>query len=326
MHQGLNIVDFHTHLQGTQPLANLCAADQQSRFFRHAVPHIEKIADICEPLHQRIVRHMALNYRGKISRHLYSRLSQLGLMEALRLFKRNDLNSLLKGMNLNGIKHSVVYSLEPLMLTGDLIELTEPFREQISIFASVSKHHDDPPAYFKKLLDSGSVCGLKIHPIVGGYACGELYEATHELVALAAEYDLPTVIHTGHIPVEYLKGISGCNEVKAIEPLIAGFPKAKFVLAHIGWESWRQVLAFGQSYSNVLVETSWQPARIIRRAVDTLGAHRVIFGSDFPLFTQAQALHQVQKALSPREFVQVASVNALRLLKMPYQEKSSSAS
>ncbi len=87
-------------------------------------------------------------------------------------------------------------------------------------------------------------------------------------------------------------------------------------LLHMGWESWRSALALGQKYNNIMVETSWQPARTIRRGVDKLGAHRVLFGSDFPLFQQWQALKEVRKALSKSEFQQVTSLNAMRLLHM----------
>ena len=63
-----------------------------------------------------------------------------------------------------------------------------------------------------------------------------------------------------------------------------------------------------------MVETSWQPARIIRKAVDRLGSSRVLFGSDFPLFQQDQAIDEVIRALSPREFRVVCYRNAANLL------------
>lgn len=84
----------------------------------------------------------------------------------------------------------------------------------------------------------------------------------------------------------------------------------------MGWESWRKAFELGQKYPNIMVETSWQPARRIRRAVDKLGSHRVLFGSDFPLFQQWQALKEARKALSDREFKEITSLNAMRLLKM----------
>jgi uncharacterized protein len=166
-----------------------------------------------------------------------------------------------------------------------------------------------------KHIESGLIDGLKIHPVVGGYACGELYSATKDIVDLAVQKDLPILIHTGHLPKEAIVGLAaGCNEVKYLEPLIAAFPRGRFVLAHIGWESWRQVLGFALKYKQVSVETSWQPARIIRRAVDMIGPERVIFGSDFPLFKQGMAFEQVNRALTNKELVMVTSTNAKRLL------------
>jgi hypothetical protein len=219
-------------------------------------------------------------------------------------------------MDRQGIRHAVVCSLEPLTTTQELIELTRSYRHRISFFASVAKDEPDPVRNVMPFVESGAVAGFKVHPIVGGYACGELYEKTRALAELAGQLNLPIVIHTGHIPVEALNGIGGCNEVRAIEPLVAAFPLVKFVLAHIGWESWRQVLDLGARYNNVMVETSWQPARIIRRAVDRLGPERVVFGSDYPLFRQSLAFRQVRRALSPKEFVMVTSTNAARLLKL----------
>jgi len=323
MSNGLYLVDFHAHLQGPGGMGNLCPGDQQSAFFRHAVPFLEQVAHLSEPVHDQLLRHLALNYRDALSRFVYGSFGKLGLMEALRLFKRYDLPKLLSSMDSLGIAHVVICSLEPLTMTQELIELTGAHKHRISIFASVSRDEPDPIKYLTPFVDSGAIAGLKIHPVVGGYACGELYHKTKDLAALASETGLPIVIHTGHIPVEQLNGIAGCNEVRAIEPLIAGFPKVKFVLAHIGWESWRQVLGLAKQYPNALVETSWQPARIIRRAVDVLGPERVLFGSDYPLFKQSLALRQVRQALTAREFVLVASVNALRLLRLsrPAQEK-----
>lgn len=294
---------------------NLCPDDQKSPFFRHAVPLIEQIAHVSEPVHDRFLRHLALNHRGSMSRFLYGTFGKLALMEAIRLFKTYDLPKLMSSMDRQGIQHAVICSLEPLTATQELLELTSVHKQRISIFASVSRNEPDPIKYLTPFVESRSISGFKIHPVVGGYACGELYHKTKDLAELASEARLPIVIHTGHIPVEKLNGIAGCNEVQAIEPLLAAFPRVKFVLAHIGWESWRQVLKLAKQYSNAMVETSWQPARIIRRAVDMLGPERVLFGSDYPLFQQSLALNQVRQALTPREFVMVASVNGMRLLR-----------
>lgn len=326
MLNGLRIIDFHAHLQDSLTQLALCKQDRQSLFFRHAVPWLEQVACFSEPVHDEFLRFLALNYRDPISRFIYSRFGQLGLMETLRLFKMYGIERLLRSMDHNGIDHVVIHSIEPLTATANILELTEPFADRFSIFASVARSEENPVQYFYRFVEKRLVCGLKIHPLVGGFACGELYHATKDLVAVASDAGLPVLIHTGHIPADSLKGLTGCSEVEAIEPLIVNFPKVRFIMAHIGWESWRQVLKLAKSYPNVIVETSWQPAKIIRRAVDSLGPERVLFGSDYPLFRQSIAISQVQKALTAREFVMVASTNAARLLRLPERMRSRQAS
>jgi len=315
MRRGLFVIDFHAHLRGNLPLCNFCPEDQNTPFFKGTVEIFEKIANFSEPFHDGLLRHLALHHRGVLMRYLYATFGQFALMEALRLFKNYDVQTLLASMDRNQIDHAVVCSLEPFITTKEILETIAPHRSRISLFVSVARNDPDPTGYLERHIQSGEIDGLKIHPVVGGYGCGELYEATKDLAALATEYDLPILIHTGHIPKSAVAGLAaGCNEVKYIEPLIAAFPKGKFVLAHIGWESWRQVLHLAQKYPNVMVETSWQPARIIRRAVDTIGPQRVLFGSDFPLFKQGMALTQVEEALTGKELVMVTSANARRLL------------
>ena len=174
-------------------------------------------------------------------------MGHIVLIETLRLFKEYGVERLLTSMDKHGIDHAVILSLEPLTKTQNILELVQPFRDRLSVFASVHRDETDSVGYLRNFVDAGVVTGLKIHPIVGGFACGELYHKVKDSVAFASERQLPILIHTGHIPVNQLKGISGCSELRALEPLFIEFPKAKFVLAHIGWEQWRQVLSMGKS-------------------------------------------------------------------------------
>jgi predicted TIM-barrel fold metal-dependent hydrolase len=319
MISGLYITDFHAHLRGlSETMAQFCPADTSTPFFRNTAPLFERLARFSEPLHDGLIRWLALNRRGGLHRHIYGSVAQFSLMEVLRRFKSYDLKCLLRSMQQHGIDRTVIASLEPFITTQEILEIIAPCKEKFVVFASVARSEKNPAEYLRKYIESGQVAGLKIHPVIGGYACNELLEATRETVSLAVAHDLPILIHTGHIPSSTLAGLAGgCNEARAVEPLVAAFPQGKFVLAHIGWESWRYILRLAQKYPNVCVETSWQPAHIIRRAVDVLGAERVLFGSDFPLFKQHVAFRIAQQALTAREFVYVASANANRLLGKP---------
>lgn len=316
MRKGLYTIDFHTHLQDQNLPLKMCPEERDTPLFKFLSPLFDRLATTTEPVHDHCVRFMALNMRDRVSRELYAHLGKIGLMEVLRLFRQNSIGQLIARMDRNGIDHSVIHSIEPLTSTAAILEIVEAHRERVSVFASVDKNNSDPVGYLRPFVESGTVSGLKIHPIVGQYDCGELFFRMKDVVALARDANLPVLIHTGHIPVDRLKGIGGCSEIEALEPLVKHFPEVRFILAHIGWESWRQVLEFAQRYDNVLVETSWQPARVIRRSVDLLGSSRVLFGSDFPLFNQTEALASVRKALTEKELVEVVSVNGMRLLNL----------
>ncbi len=316
MPKALYLVDFHTHVLSTADVKLVCPEDQESEFFRYVVPILEPIAHWSEPVHDQFLRYLAMHHNSQLGRFLFRMSGHLFLMEALRLFKKYGLNQMMESMDRQGIKHAVISSLEPLTKTQDIIDLIQPYQDRFSVFASVHREHPDPVGYLAPLIASGMVRGIKIHPQVGGYASNEVYSASKDFVELASDRELPVMIHTGHIPVEALSGLVGSCDVPSLEPLIRAFPKCNIILSHIGWESWRKALKLAVKYPNVIVETSWQPARIIRRAVDAIGPRRVIFGSDFPLFQQWQAVREVRRALTEKEFEMVASLNALSLLRL----------
>ncbi len=310
------VIDFHAHLMTLGGLEKICPEEQQTESFKQLVSVFEPVAQITEPIHDRLLRQMAMNYNCNTSRTVYAHFGKLFLMEALRLFKRHGLERLVDSMDEHGIKHTVIHSLEPLTNTREILDLVSRFPDRFSVFGSVSKDEIDPAAYLGPLVESRAIKGIKIHPMIGGFTGDDLVHRKKELMDLAAEYQLPVAIHTGHIPMESLTGLSHCIHIPEFEPLVKAFPKCQFVFMHGGWESWRKAIDMARKYPNIVLELSWQPARIIRRAVDALGAHRVIFGSDFPLFQQDLALHQVKEALSRREYEVVCCANALRLLKM----------
>lgn len=323
MSKKLFVVDFHTHLLPKANTKLICPVDQESAFFRYVVPVLEPMAHLSEPAHDQFLRYLAMNYNNALGRQMFRTFGQVLLMEALRLFKKYGLKELIHSMDKQGIDHAVVYSIEPLTKTQELLDLTESQRDRISVFASVNRENPDRIGYIAPFVESGAVQGIKIHPQVGGYSDNNIFEDTKEIIALASDKGLPVTFHTGHIPVEALTGIGGNVDVKSLEPIIKLFPKCTIVLNHLGWESWREVLKLAAQYPNLMVETSWQPAHIMRRAVKSIGADRVLFGSDFPMFQQWQALRELRRALHPDEFEQVASLNAMRLLNLTESRRRS---
>ncbi|HEY9869654.1 MAG TPA: amidohydrolase family protein, partial [Candidatus Obscuribacterales bacterium] len=201
----LYIVDFHAHLMTLSGVERICPLEQKSAFFRYAVPILEPIAQLTAPFHDRFLRDVSMHHRDSLSRSVYAQFGQLFLMEALRLFKTHGLKRLVESMDKLRIDHAVIYSLEPLTRTREIVELVGSYPGRFSVFGSVACAEPDAAAYLEPFMQSGSIRGVKIHPMVGGYSVTGLYDETKEYVALAQDYNLPVAIHTGNIPTSSLK-------------------------------------------------------------------------------------------------------------------------
>ena len=108
---------------------------------------------------------------------------------------------------------------------------------------------------------------------------------------------------------------AGWDDARLLGPLLDAWSDLTFLLAHIGWDQSDQVLALASGRPWAWVETSWQDAATIRKAVGMLGPDRVVFGSDWPLLKPSYALAHIRRALPDAPSREaVMGGNAMRLL------------
>jgi predicted TIM-barrel fold metal-dependent hydrolase len=132
----------------------------------------------------------------------------------------------------------------------------------------------------KALVDRGARA-LKIHPAADGAGPDSpLYLA---LLEQAKALQIPVIIHTGCLHMRALFKNPKMGHAEHFTPWFETFPSVQFVLAHMNYHEPRIAIALAQRFPNVWLETSWQPAEVIGQAVNTVGAERVLFGSDWPL-------------------------------------------
>ena len=263
-----------------------------------------------EPVVHPTLDFVATRLRSRWPRWVYRALSELGFKQVAAIFGRHSVLDLLASMDRNGISHSVICAIEPFFLSESIAAALAPHRDRFSLFCAVDPFHPDPGARLERIMSACPVHGLKIHPTLMGLHPHD--DRMFALMDLARQHHLPITIHTGTFPFD----TGGWDDANLLEPVLAAYPDVVTVLAHIGWDQYRTVIALAQRHAQVGVETSWQPARVIRMAVDALGVERVYFGSDYPLLQQSYALAHVREALSSAEFAQVASGNAMRLLRL----------
>ena len=165
-------------------------------------------------------------------------------------------------------------------------------------------------------LATAGAAGFKIHPNMDGL--GAQHVAWEALFEVAAARGVFVILHTGcfHVPTYR---VGGPVKVGEFERYFAAFPGVRVCLAHMGREEPEPVWSALRRYPQLFTDTSWQPAEVVARAVQEVGADRILLGSDWPLLhadLQADALAVLRKAVGDGSevFRAIAEENPLRFL------------
>jgi predicted TIM-barrel fold metal-dependent hydrolase len=145
--------------------------------------------------------------------------------------------------------------------------------------------------------------------------------AGHPIFLKAGQLGIPILIHSSHEE----EGLSadlhdalgpGHYPVRLMAKLGKRYPGTTFIFAHAGMV-WVKALQAVKPYPNLYLDVSgFDPERgIVEKAVDVLGAERVLFGSDAPGRTYAAQLAKVLYAdISESDKELILGGNAVRLL------------
>jgi predicted TIM-barrel fold metal-dependent hydrolase len=148
--------------------------------------------------------------------------------------------------------------------------------------------------------------GLKLHPV--GTLAHPAADLTLRLIRRAAEHSAPVLFHCGDEPLTTPLQIALAAEA---------VPEATIILGHMGgYFHVEEAIDVAARFPNVYLETSAMPyPRMIRRAIDLVGAERVLFASDGPGCLPSLEVHKVRLAgLSSAEAERVFAANILELL------------
>lgn len=134
----------------------------------------------------------------------------------------------------------------------------------------------------RRWLDAGFVGIGELLDRVQGYRYG--YECFAELVALAEEYGVPFNLHVTDPKLNAKAGMqpTSLNEFVALGKQ---HPDTRFILAHLGGGlPWRSPTPLP---ANLYFDTAAGPliyeADVYPRAIQQVGADKILFGSDYPL-------------------------------------------
>src|SRR3712207_7319236 len=121
---------------------------------------------------------------------------------------------------------------------------------------------------FERCLTRGFM-GLKLHPLSQGFELDD--ERVVRLLGMAAEADLPVLIHTG---------FAMRRVVEPLVPTIEAHPELRLILGHSAMIEVLEAVRVFADYPNVLFETSVVAARDLYVLFSTLDPGRICYGSD----------------------------------------------
>lgn len=235
------------------------------------------------------------------------------------LLPAGTLDNLIASMDRFGIDRTVLIGAPPIAPNDWLLEEAVAVAGD-RIIPVPTLAEVDPAAPEQDWLDAYAdlaargAAGFKIHPNMDGLPPD--HPAYRALFAVADESGLFVIVHTGCFHVPVYKDVSP-SEPTRFEALYREFPSVRVCLAHMNREepeaAWQLMLRHDQ----IFADTSWQPAEVVRRALDTVGSDRIVLGSDWPLLhtdLQGDALDIVRRATTDEELEQVCVDNARALI------------
>jgi len=216
-----------------------------------------------------------------------------------------------------GIRLTIVSALAALLpYGGDVLRGNEQAvaaveqRRGLRFWAVLDPRKVETYRQVEQLLSHPMCAGIKLHPHAHVY---DIRTYGEETFAFAAERRALVLTHSGDVgsyPEDFV-------------PFVDRYPEVRLILAHLGnsddGSPARQVFAITHArHGNLWVDTSSMRsmmAGLIEWAVAQIGADRLLFGTDTPLYAAAAQKARIEAAeIDPADKRAILSGNAERLL------------
>lgn len=190
---------------------------------------------------------------------------------------------------------SLVVSHPPLISNKFTLEVCERNSTYIPALQFEGK---GPISEFVGLMKKKKIKVLKIHPMAEGK--GPKDKDYLDLLEAAEENNWIVVVHSGEVWAHLGFKKPGLGNIELFFDWFKDFPRVKFVAAHMNIHAPRALLDLDPFPDNLWVTLSWQNSASMNLAIQTLGADRLLFATDWPLLGGNGLLHaeKLHKAMT----------------------------
>jgi uncharacterized protein len=319
--QGYEIIDFHTHtfpgIAGMLPaLLRRELDDDQASFFELS----------CYPGNISFFDINKVGYRSWpeslwSSAGLKTAADLLGFNGVMSLARNASNKRLARDMKLGSVNYAVVLPINSIHVDSAALLLDSILEyEQLFPFASIHPLEGDIQTKIEVYVARGAK-GFKINPHIQKVNFDD--ERMIDLLKRLAKTQLPIISCSGlALPVPYLRqlprslqrGVETQN-LNRYEKVLCQIPDHAFIFAHGGIEQTEELIVLMKKFPNTFTDISTQPSENIKRLIEEVGSHRLLFGSDYPFFNQAFPIVSVLRATdNQQDRKAVFSGNARKLL------------
>ena len=171
-------------------------------------------------------------------------------------------------------------------------DVARRYPDRVMALAGVDPRRPEAPEMLRQCFEEFGVKGLKYHPDYGYDPCGP---ESYRLLEVLAEQGGILLTHTGP-----LMPPSRCKfaDPALLADLAVDFPDLTVIAAHMGaidWRSWANLAAHQPNlYGDLAMWDSYAFGRYelfcreLRDILDYAGCHKVLFGTDNPLFNTVE--------------------------------------
>ena len=287
------IIDIHAHLgdilypNGGQLIEKTGVTRQNRVDFMGFMEHLNA-------WESRVVGRVYGLLPGGVQKKIEARIDQENIYRNFTATREN----LRRELDRYGISHCALLPVYPYVTFQDLWSAAQKDSALIPFtgadFADLSGIEEK----FAQDVAAGAK-GLKLHPILQRAKMDEA--ETIRVVEAFAPYDLPILLHTGYsnyylTPPEAHLQNTDYGDIEHIVALIKAFPQVKFIAGHAGLSSVWDLMPLLEGFKNVWVDVSFQATPAIKQLIQTFGADKVMYASDWPWGSIGPSIKTVEKA------------------------------
>ena len=240
-------------------------------------------------------------------------VESIGGFYGLPMFYDGKTSTLIEYGSAVGVKHYIIFSVAttPSQVQSINKFIADTVSSSGGVMTGLGTLHPDSENIeddVEQIISLG-LKGVKMHPDFQKFRIND--EKCDKIYSLC-QGRLPIYLHTGDSRYEF-------SNPDNMIPVLEKYPELIVVGAHFGgWSCWKEAAEKLSKYKNFYVDCSssfdWLTADEARVLVRTYGADRVLFGTDFPMWSHEKELDFFfRMELTPEEEKKILSENAIRL-------------